>query len=311
MGIALGQADGLQALIYAENWPDGFYDYLPGVDVSLDGVAQIMGENGIDKEVFYEYDCDVHLFDPNFVARLDDSWEPSDFDEIATNVGPIVGNYIRRRGEDWHGYRYYTLYEAFEKVAAVFRQRERYEALKTVHDDFLAELRADLPPEGDRPSVGLLSVNSEFESGSFYAYPVHDGNGHKQYRDLGIRGAFDPHIDGSYARWDYEQLLKVDPDVLVFQYGFSHVSTEEFETRMEGMRDDPIGSQLSAVRDDRLYRGGTSYQGPIVNLFQTAVAAKQFYPDRFGAWDGLDTLVDEGNWLFDHRRVADIVAGTF
>jgi len=309
MGIALGQLDGLQGLVFTENWPLAFYDHLPGVDVSFDGVTQLMGESGLDKEAFYELGCDVHLFDPNHLARLADGMDVADFEEVAANVGPVVGNSIRRRGGDWHDYRYYSLYEAFENVAQVFQERERYEALKAVHDDLLSTIRADLPPADERPTVGLLSVNSDFENGTFYAYPVHDGNGHKQYRDLGMRGAFDDHIDGSYAEWDYETILEIDPDALVFQYGFSHVSTAAFERRMDAMREDPLGQQLSAVESDRLYRGGTSYQGPIVNLFQTEVAAKQFYPETFGAWDGLDTLADADARLFDYQRVADAING--
>jgi iron complex transport system substrate-binding protein len=310
MAIALGQFEGLQGLVFTENWPLSFYDHLPDVDVSFDDIPQLMGENGMDKEVFYEMDCDVHLMDPNFMGLLDDNWEAADFEEISTNIGPIIGNSIRRRNEDWHDYPYYTLYEAFEKIADVFQQRERYAALKEVHDDLLSAIRSDLPSKEDRPTVGLLSVNSDFENGAFYAYPVHEGNGHKQYRDLRMRGAFDDVIEGSYAEWDYEQILEVDPDALLFQYGFSHVSTEEFERRMDAMRKDPVGQQLSAVQNDRLYRGGTSYQGPIINLFQTEAAAKQFYPETFGEWNGLDTLADESERLFDYRRVADIVDGT-
>jgi iron complex transport system substrate-binding protein len=310
MAIALGQFEGLRGLVFTENWPLSFYDHLPDVDVSFDDVPQLMGENGMDKEVFYEMDCDVHLMDPNFIGLLDDDWEAADFEEISTNIGPIIGNSIRRRNEDWHDYPYYTLYEAFEKIADVFQQRERYAALKEVHDDLLSAIRSDLPSKEDRPTVGLLSVNSDFENGAFYAYPVHEGNGHKQYRDLRMRGAFDDVIEGSYAEWDYEQILEVDPDALLFQYGFSHVSTEEFERRMDAMRKDPVGQQLSAVQNDRLYRGGTSYQGPIINLFQTEAAAKQFYPETFGEWNGLDTLADESERLFDYRRVADIVDGT-
>jgi len=311
MGIALGQLDGLQGLIYTENWPLAYFDYLPGVDVSFDGVTQLMGEGGIGKESFYELDSDVHLFDPNFIQLLDDSWTDADFEEVATSVGPIVGNSIRRRGSDWHDYRYYSLYEAFGRIAEVFQEQERYEALKAVHDDLLATIEADLPPAEERPTVGLLSVNSDFEEGAFYAYPVNDGNGHKQYRDLGMQGAFDEHIEGGYAKWDYEQLLEIDPDALLFQYGFSHVSTGEFERRMERMRSDPVGGQLSAVRNDRLYRGGTAYQGPLVNLFQTEIAAKQFYPETFGEWNGLETLSDADARLFDHERVAEIIEGTF
>ena len=310
MAIALGQLDGLAGLIYTENWPLAFFDALPGVDVSFDDVPQLMTESGIDKESFYEIGADVHLFDPNFVQVLDDSWGDDDFAEIERNLGPIVGNGIRRRGDDWHDYEYYELYEAFEEIAQVFQEQERYEALASVHDGLLSDIEADLPAEEERPTVGLLSVNSDFEGGSFYAYPVHEGNGHKQYRDIGMRGAFDEVIDGSYAQWDYEQLLEVDPDILLFQYGFSHVSTEEFERRMELMREDSIGQQLSAVQNDRLYRGGTSYQGPIINLFQTEIAAKQFYPEIFGEWRGVgETPPDEQ--LFDHQRVADVITGEF
>ncbi|QKG91955.1 ABC transporter substrate-binding protein [Halorubrum salinarum] len=311
MGIALGQLDGLQGLIFTENWPLGFFDHLPDVDVSFDGVAQLMGDGGIDKESFYELDADVHLMDPNFISLLDDTWTDADYEEVATNVGPIVGNSIRRRGEDWHDYRYYSLYEAFEVVADVFQERERYEALKSVHDGLIADIESRLPDQAERPTVGLLSVNSDFENGTFYAYPVNDGNGHKQYRDVEMRGAFDDAIEGGYAEWDYEQILEVDPDALLFQYGFSHVSAEEFERRMDAMREDPVGKQLTAVQNDRLYRGGTSYQGPLINLFQTEAAAKQFYPDAFGEWNGIETLSDPEARLFDYRRVADIVNGDY
>jgi len=309
MGIALGRLDGLQGLIYTENWPLPFFEHLPGVDVSFDGVTQLMGDGGIDKESFYELDADVHLMDPNFISLLDDTWTDADYEEVATNVGPIVGNSVRRRGEDWHDYPYYSLYEAFEKVADVFRERERYEALKAVHDGLISDVQSNLPDAEDRPTVGLLSINSDFESGSFYAYPVNDGNGHKQYRDVEMRGAFDDVIEGGYAQWDYEQILEVDPDALLFQYGFSHVTTEEFERRMDAMREDPVGKQLAAVRNDRLYRGGTSYQGPLINLFQTEAAAKQFYPDAFGEWDGIETLSEPEHRLFDYQRVADIING--
>lgn len=76
-------------------------------------------------------------------------------------------------------------------------------------------------------------------------------------------------------------------------------------------REDSVGQQLTAVQNDRLYRGGTSYQGPVINLFQTEAAAKQFYPETFGEWNGLDTLANEGERLFDHQRVADVIDGDF
>lgn len=307
MGIALGQLDSLESLIFTENWPMELLGTIPDLDVSFDGVSQLFSDGGIDKEAFYAADADVHLMDPNFIARLDDSWEEDDFAEVSEKVGPIVGNSIRRRGEEWHDYEYYSLYEAFEKTAAVFQQQDRFSALETLHDSFIDDLQSELPAEGERPSIGLLSVNSDFEKGAFYAYPVHEGNGHKQYRDLEINSAFGDHIDGSYAEWDYEQLLEVDPDVLVFQYGFSHTTQKEFDAKMETLKNDDVGSQLSAVENDRLYRGGTSYQGPLINLLQTEAAAMQFYPEQFGEWDGVETLTDESAQLFDHDKLGQII----
>ncbi|AKU08115.1 ABC transporter substrate-binding protein [Haloferax gibbonsii] len=308
MGIALGKLDSLQALVYREGWPLQFYDTLPGVDVSFDGVRQL-SSGTFDKEVFYELDADVHLLDPHFVSLKHDGFSAADFDEIASNVGPVVGNYIRRHGQDWHDYEYYSLYEAFEKVAEVFHERERYEGIRSVHDTLIADIQANLPPESERPEIGLISSFSDFSGGSLDAYPIGAGNGKKQYQDLGIVDGFGPHIDGSYASWDYEQLLEADPDILVFPYGFASLSHSEFETRMDQLRDHPLGQQLTAVQNDRLYRGGTSYQGPILNLIQTEIVAKQFYPEQFGAWDGIETLHDEDAQLFDHQRVADIITG--
>ncbi|GGL68052.1 ABC transporter substrate-binding protein [Halocalculus aciditolerans] len=309
MGIALGKADGLRGLWDPSNVPTVFYDYLPGVDVSLDDVAKVGGDGGLDKEIFYSLDCDVHVVDPNWLGVLDENWTADDTAEIEREVGPFIGNYIRRRGDEWHDYRYYSLYEAFELVADAFDESARYDAYHAAHEEMQSTIQSTLPPMSERPTVGLLSVNSDFETGSFWAYPVQPGNNHKQYRDLEIRGAFDAHIDGSYANWDYEQLLEVDPDAIVFQYGLTHVSTEEFEAKVERMRDDPVGKQLSAVQNDRLYRGGGSYQGPIVNLFQTEAAARQFYPDAFGEWNGLETLADDSLTLFDRQRIADILNG--
>ena len=295
MGIALGQAPNLAGMYFTDNYPTQFYDEL-GLDVDLEGIPQMNAEN-VDKEVFYDIGADVHLLDPNMLVNWFD-WRQSDVDEVTENVGPFVGNMIRRHGDEWHDYRYYTLYEAFEKIASVFRQRDRYEEFRALHDPLIADLRSRLPPEEDRPEIGLLSVNSDFQKGSFWAYPIGESAGKKQYRDLGIRDAFDGFDRGGSFQLDYEGLLDVDPDALVFHFGVSHSSEAEFQEKMDLVRDDPAGRELSAVRGDRLYRGGTPYQGPIINLFQTELAAKQFYPDVF----------DEDK-LFDRQRVTGIVEG--
>jgi iron complex transport system substrate-binding protein len=67
-------------------------------------------------------------------------------------------------------------------------------------------------------------------------------------------------------------------------------------------------SEVAAVTNDRIYPGGTAVQGPIVNMFQTEMVAKQLYPEEFGEWRGLgETPEDER--LFDRERVANIVNG--
>lgn len=311
MGIALGQLENLAGLFFVDNWPTAFYEQLPGVDVSFEDVEKIEMNDGIDREVFYELNCDVHLIDPYMLTWLDDNWSQSDIDGIRSDVGPFLGNHIRRHGYEWHDYDYYSLYEAFEVVAEVFQERDRYRVISEIHDQLLTDLQAALPAEEDRPSVGFLSVNSDFENGTFYAYPLGEGNGKKQYQDLGINDAFEAYIDGSFAEWDYEQLLTADPDALVFLYGFSNTSTEGFEDKVQQMRNDPVGGRLTAVEDGRLYRGGTEYQGPLINLFQTEAAAKQLYPDQFGTWNGLNEPLPENDRLFDYQRVADVINGEF
>lgn len=73
---------------------------------------------------------------------------------------------------------------------------------------------------------------------------------------------------------------------------------------LKDLRNHPVGSQLRAVENGRVYRGGYLYQGPIHNLFLTEQGAKQMYPDIFGE-------VTSDNQLFDRQRVADIVNGNF
>ena len=295
MGIALGQADTLAGMYFTANYPTQFYDEL-SLDIDIGGLPQ-MNADSVDKEVFYELDAEVHLIDPNMLINWFD-WQQSDIDEIAENVGPFFGNMIRRHGDEWHNYRYYKLYEAFEKVATVFQQRERYEVFRDLQDPLIADIQSRLPAEDERPEIGLLSVNSDFEKGSFWAYPIGESAGKKQYRNLGIRDAFAGVDRGGSFKLDYEGLLEYDPDVLVFHFGVSHSTEAEFEEKTALMVEDPVGSQLSAVKEGRLFRGGTPYQGPIINLFQTELAAGQLYPTEFG---------DEQ--LFDRERVRDVVEG--
>jgi len=306
MGVALGQADGLTGLGGADRYYTYVYDELPGVTVdqeTVDAHPEVRT-----KEEFYELDSDVHLYDPGMLINWFD-WSQSDVDEIAANVAPFVGNMIFRRSDEWHDYRYYTLYEAFEKVAEVFQERERYEAFKQVHDDYIAELQSQLPPAEERPEV-LLTFEGTNEPESFSPYRLSDnGTSKKQWRDLGVTDALaGTDIENlsttNRGEYDYETLLEVDPEVILVR-GHERKSATEFrDTVLQFMQDHTVGSQLTAVQNGRVYRGGYLRQGPIHNLFLTERAAQQLYPDIFGE-------VTSDTELFDRQQVADIVTGDF
>ncbi|XVH31516.1 ABC transporter substrate-binding protein [Haloferacaceae archaeon DSL9] len=304
MCVALGKADGLAGVGGADRYYTAVYDELP--DVSVDRETIEANPEVRTKEQFYELDCDVHLYDPEMLINWFD-WDRDDVDEIAETVAPFVGNLIFRRSDEWHDYRYYTLYEAFEKMATLFGERERYEAFAELHDAFIADLQRRLPPAEERPDVFLTFEGSD-EPAAFSPYRLlDDGTSKKQWRDLGVEDALaGTDIENlsttNRGKLDYENLLEVDPSVILVR-GHERKSAAEFrETVLAYMRDHPVASELTAVQDGRVYRGGYLHQGPIHNLFLTERAAKQLYPDIFG------DVTDE-TALFDRRRVADIVTG--
>jgi iron complex transport system substrate-binding protein len=304
MGVALGKADGLAGIGGEDRYFRGVYDQLPGVDVPEEPLEQFPKVRT--KEEFYELDCDVHLFDPKMLINWFD-WSQSDVDEIAENVAPFFANLLFRRSDDWHDYRFYTLYEAFEKVAAMFDERERFEAFETYHDEFVGGLQEDLPPTDDRPEV-FLTFEGTDEPSTFSPYRLDDkGTSKKQWRDLGAKDALagtdiDQLSTTDRGELDYENLLEIDPEVILVR-GHERKSAQEFrDVVLAYMQDHPVGSELTAVQNGRVYRGGYIHQGPIQNLFLTERAAKQLYPDVFGA-------VTDDEELFDRQRVADIVTG--
>ncbi|QRV17657.1 ABC transporter substrate-binding protein (plasmid) [Haloterrigena salifodinae] len=304
MAVALGQADGLAGVGGADRYYTYVYDELPDVTVDRDVIEQYPEVRT--KEEFYALESDVHLYDPQMLINWFD-WDEDDVDEIASTVAPFVGNLIFRRSDDWHDYRYYTLYEAFEKVAEVFQARARYEAFSELHTEFIASIQERLPPTDERPDV-FLTFEGADEPEAFSPYRLDDaGTSKKQWRDLGVHDALagtgtDNLSTTNRGKLDYENLLEIDPDVLLIR-GHERKSAAEFrDTVLDYMQSHPVGSELTAVQNGRVYRGGYLNQGPIHNLFLTERAAKQLFPDEFGAVTGDDQL-------FDRQAVADIING--
>ncbi|WP_432508520.1 ABC transporter substrate-binding protein [Halorubrum ezzemoulense] len=312
MAFALGRSDGLSAM-HAPDYYDGlwnqFVERLPGVSLDWSGLYSSWQP---DKEKLYELDSDVHLADPAWITRQD-AWSREDVDEIAERVSPWFGNSLSDRhqeptGEWADGYQYYGLWEQFEIVAEAFRERERYEALAAVREELLATIDDGLPAESERPTAIMVAA-ADIEQ--IYAYTLSNpGFLTSHTRPLGPRDAFGGGVESGTVV-DFETILEADPDVILYLGGFEPGT--DMAGRRAAFEEDPVGSEVTAVKNDRIHPQGARYQGPILNLFQLEMTAKQLYPDAFGAWpryeEGPYPEIPEGERLFDRQRVADAING--
>ncbi|MDF9744388.1 ABC transporter substrate-binding protein [Natrinema salsiterrestre] len=315
MAFALGRGDDVTALngpaYYDATWSQ-FTERLPGVSVDWSDVYASWEPS---KEQLYELDSDVHLADPAWVVQLD-QWDTDDIEEVNENVAPWFGNSLSDRHQkptgEWSGeYEYYSLWEQFEKVAQVFREEERYDALASIHADIIATIESSLPPEDERPSVAMITAGDVEKQ--MWAYTV-DNPGFltAHTRPLRPRNPFGSSFE-SGSTIDFEALLEADPDVILFLGGMQpDVSMTDLRSTLESHG---VASEITAVRDDRVFPQGARYQGPILNLFQLEMSAKQFYPEQFGGWPTSDggpyPEIAADEQLFDRQRVADIINGDF
>ena len=313
MTFALGRGDDVNAL-HAPDYYDALWNqFTPRLDgVSLDWKG-LYSSWKPSKEKLYELDSDVHLADPAGVFALD-KWSTRDVEEIRENVGPWFGNYYSDKRADPPGawanrYEYYGLWEMFEKVADVFRELERYAALADVRAGLLKTIRERRPAEDERPTAVMVTA-ADVEK-DIWAYTLSNpGFLTAHTRPLGPRDAFDGTVDsGSVV--DFETLLEADPDVMLFLGGMMpDVSMAELRSTLESH---PVAAEIAAVRNGRVHPQGARYQGPILNLFQLEMTAKQLYPDAFGEWptytEGPYPEIPEDERLFGRQRVADIING--
>ncbi|PSP78334.1 Fe3+-hydroxamate ABC transporter substrate-binding protein [Halobacteriales archaeon QS_4_69_225] len=303
MAVALGHGDSVLSMGLPSRFHSDHYGELDGVDFDVESLTKLNGDSGIDKEVFYELDADLHLIDPRWLVNNGFfGLEESDVEELRDNVAPFVGNVVFRRTDGWHDYRYYTLYETFEKVAEIHRETERFERLAAFHDEYLPRVQAELPPADARPNALLIFAAGD-EPEAFSPYRVSDrGTNKKQFRDLGITDALTgTGIDGlsttDRGQIDYETMLEVDPDSILVR-GHEAKSRAEFEeTVLAFMKDHDTASELAAVRNDMVFRGGPIYSGPLHHLFLLERYATGYFPEIYSGE------------LFDREELAGIVTG--
>ncbi|WP_123536713.1 ABC transporter substrate-binding protein [Halosimplex salinum] len=312
MAFALGRGDAITAM-HAPDYYDGlwnqFVERLPGVSLDWTGLYSSWQPT---KEKLYELDSDIHLADPAWITKQD-AWDEADIDEIADGVAPWFGNSLSDRHAEpaeayADGYEYYTLWEQFELVAEAFRERARYRELAAVHDELLATIDDNLPPESERPSAVMIAAADVEE---IYAYTL-DNPGFltSHTRPFGAKDAFEGEVETNSVV-DFEALVEADPDVILHLGGFEPGT--DLPKRRETLESDPVASEITAVKQGRVYPQGARYQGPILNLFQLEMTAKQLYPDAFGEWPTYESgpypEIPAEERLFDRQRVADAING--
>jgi len=310
--VAIGQQDRIVSLGFPDRHFTGFYDELPGVSFDTSDLTA-MWSDGLPKELFYELDADVHHLDPCRWLSWESGWDRSDFNEVGDSVGPFFANRFSRahsdppEGECRDSYQYYSVWELAEKFSQVYRVENRGEKLRTVRDEMVAKIEERLPAESERPTVALVVFNQKEET--FGTYEINGpGFAKAHYRPLNPVGAFaesDKTYANNYSDVSLEEMLEVDPDVIIHHWDIE--PSERFNALLD-LEDHPVGKELTAIQNDRVYVGGTPMQGPIFNLFQLENAAQQIYPDEFGEFQGVGETQDE-NKLFDRQRVADIING--
>jgi len=123
MGIALGQEPPV-GLYIAGRLHTGYYDDIPDVSVDPDDIETLWDDEfGPEKFIDLSERVDVLVMDPNFLTGRAD-WSGDAIERIKSTGTPFFGNSITSRGYSWHqDYDYLTMYEAFEKLAEVFQER--------------------------------------------------------------------------------------------------------------------------------------------------------------------------------------------
>ncbi|WP_435143566.1 ABC transporter substrate-binding protein [Halobaculum sp. P14] len=317
MAVALGHGDAVNSVYVPEmsgTTMNHYYDCLDGVSFDWKGLTDPLSD-GLSKELLFDLGSDVHFADPAW-ASTQNNWSQSDVEEVGSAVAPWFGNFYSGTHADppeayADSYQYYSLWDMFGKVAQVFRERQRYEALASVRREMLSTIEANLPPKEERPTAVRVTLSSD----SFWTYHLNrPGYWLADTRPLGAIDAFAEKDWGQlWGQVGYEAMLEADPDVILHLWGMTpNYAMSDVRSQLEK---DPVGKQLSAVQNGRVYAQGMRYQGPIMNLFQTEMTAKQLYPDVFGEWpeytDGQPyPEIPEDEWLFDRTKVAAAVTGS-
>ncbi len=301
MGIALGLQPA--ATVGLGGAPTKYYDPLDGVAYDGEAVTALDADAGTDALV--DTGVDLWLADSRALS------ETTDVEAVAAETGPFLGSGLSfGAGESGHE-TFYTLYEAFGKVAAMFDREQQFQTWRSLHLNVTGSIEDALPAESERPTVAALAPDADPEAGEFRVRPLGElRNDTKSYRRVGMQDAFaGNHPDGTVG---YDELREAEPDYIGVVGALTDATHEEFVSNVvEPFENSEQGSQLSAVQNGNVVRSAGEFAGPIVDLYSTEAVAKMVYPEAFGEWPGAVGEVPEGEELFDRSLVADVVNQDF
>jgi ABC-type Fe3+-hydroxamate transport system substrate-binding protein len=314
MVVALGHGDALNAMYSPSNF-EGNYDKLlerlNGVSVDW---SNLYNSWNPDKETLYELNSDLHLADPAYVSTMD-AWDTADVEEVQTEIAPWFGNSLSRNHSeppaDWADqYQYYSLWDIFGKVAQVFREQERYEALSDVKATLDSTISSSLPASDNRPQTARIMTTPELDT--IWTFHM-NGPGfiRSHTRPFGVPDALSDVEESSTI--DLETLVETDPEVILVENAFAR--SDDWRAVKKEFHNDPVAGEISAVKNDQVYPLSARYGGPIMNFFQLEMVSKQLYPEQFGEWPDYDggpyPDFSKEEQLFDREQVANIINGDF
>ena len=315
MAIALGKSQGLTGVFGKKNLQslaDRYYKQIPRLTLPLASMQDFPFSDQLDRELFLGIDADVFLIDP----RLPVSgwgWTSEELAQVTNRVAPFFGNFIRYPRNDSYGPEYpaYTLEESLAIHARLFKAEKRKQYLLQFLDSLRFEIQSALPPKSARPTMILLAWGSDPAQGKFFLKNLERGGVETQhYQDLGISQAYDQkQFDlGKWGQTDYETLAKIDPDILIVNWGtILSENPEDFHKRfVKPMQEHPVGRRLKAIQNNRLLPGGSGEQGILTYFFQLEMAAKQLYPEIFGDWNW---KAKPDSILWSREKLSRILAG--
>ena len=256
-------------------------------------------------------------------------WDDETIKNVTKMIGPFFANRYSRENvfNKNEPYEFYTIFELSKRVGEVYKKKEKIEKLEQLANKMIKNIQSKLPPKEKKPKVALII----YGKGKCTLFDLNsDGFGQAQYKAVGAVDAFENLTYSSYigseifeglkksnnkravsVSLDLEGLIKVNPDVIIIQFGIYSLENPKHHTvatmkEINKLKNDNLGLKINAVKNNRIYPGGTPLQGPLMYIFQIEMAAKQIYPEIFGKWNPEHKYSKEEQ-LFDREELKAIL----